>query len=120
MSALHLNALAGRVLLDDNFRWSLLGSREYDCLADIPLTDEERVAILAKRSADADRFIWELYDLMCGAGLIRPSSLATSHFPAVKPLKLINGPGGTFGTLPETGRPAAVPGQCLELNTSLL
>ena len=89
MSALHLNALAGRVLLDDNFRWSLLSSRECDCLADIPLTDEERVAILTKRSGDADRFIWELYDLMCDAGLIRPHSLTTGLLPRVQPLKLV-------------------------------
>lgn len=65
-----LNVLAGRALLDERFQQAFFGHRDSACLADVPLTDEERVAILTTSLSGPDKLIWDLWDFARETGLV--------------------------------------------------
>lgn len=64
MSRLQLNAIATRLLLDDDFKRALLEERRGDCLATFQLTDWERSAILSIRANSPRHFIGELHNIV--------------------------------------------------------
>jgi hypothetical protein len=63
MSKLQLNAIATRLLLDDEFQRALLDERRGECLVPFKLTDWERSAILSIKARSPRSFIGELRNL---------------------------------------------------------
>lgn len=70
MSRLQLNAIATRLLLDDDFKHALLEERRGECLSAFQLTDWERSAILSIRTSSPRHFIGELHDLVSRNDLV--------------------------------------------------
>jgi hypothetical protein len=64
MSRLQLNAIATRLLLDDDFKRALLEERRGECLSAFQLTDWERSAILSIRTNSPRHFIGELHNIV--------------------------------------------------------
>jgi hypothetical protein len=63
MSKLQLNAIATRLLLDDDFQRALLDERRGECLVPFKLSDWERRAILSIKAQSPRLFIGELGNL---------------------------------------------------------
>lgn len=64
MSNLQLNAVATRLLLDDDFKHALLEERRGECLSAFQLTDWERSVILSIRTNSPRHFIGELHNIV--------------------------------------------------------
>lgn len=60
MSALHLNAIATRALVDPEFQAAVLNGQRCARLAAFDLTEREREAVLAIETHDLDQFIRQL------------------------------------------------------------
>lgn len=81
MSALHLNAIVTRALIDPEFRAAVLNGQRRTRLTPFDLTDQERAAVLAIEARDLDQFIrqveaWMQTSERPAAGNQRSPSLA--------------------------------------------
>jgi hypothetical protein len=63
MASLQLNAIATRLLLDEEFRHALIHEHRGDCLSSFAINEQERRAILAIRAETSDEFLDELRKL---------------------------------------------------------